>query len=241
MLPPCDMNAQSYYYRYYFYFDNENLIGTVFLFPPFPPVLPQRPEVSFHRRQCGSRGYFDRFRRLQHPQFDPLWARLWFESWRKSTLDHTVKMDSVALRVSQVLENVFFTNIVNVTHFDLQNQLLIPIVVFTDADPYSVRVSQLQQEIEETKMKIRQIFKTHLRMRRAHLVTEIVYLRNNISLLNSIQASFIDSITLLNSNNSVTYKRYRRIVLFLSASCSVGRRSAFTHSPTRSAKSKLAV
>ena len=32
-------------------------------------------------------------------------------------------MDSVALRVSQVLENVFFTNIVNVTHFDLQNQL----------------------------------------------------------------------------------------------------------------------
>lgn len=143
--------------------------------------------------------------------------------------------------MSQVLENVFFTNIVNVTHFDLQNQLLIPIVVFTDADPYSVRVSQLQQEIEETKMKIRQIFKTHLRMRRAHLVTEIVYLRNNISLLNSIQASFIDSITLLNSNNSVTYKRYRRIVLLLSASCSVGRRSAFTHSPTRSAKSKLAV
>lgn len=150
-------------------------------------------------------------------------------------------MDSVALRVSQVLENVFFTNIVNVTHFDLQNQLLIPIVVFTDADPYSVRVSQLQQEIEETKMKIRQIFKTHLRMRRAHLVTEIVYLRNNISLLNSIQASFIDSIALLNSNNSVTYKRYRRIVLSLSASCSVGRRPAFTHSPTRSAESKLAV
>ena len=114
--------------------------------------------------------------------------------------------------MSEVLENVFFTNIVNVTHFDLQNQLLIPIVVFTDADPYSVRVAQLQQEIEETKMKVRQIFKTHLRMRRAHLVTEIVYLRNNISLLNSIQASFIDSITLLNSNNSVTTKRYRRIV-----------------------------
>lgn len=214
MLPTCDLNAQSYYYRYYFYFDNENLIGTVFLFPPFDPVLPQRPEVSFHRRERGSRGYFVGFGRLQHPQSDSLRAGIRFGYPRGSTLDHTVKMDSVALRVSQVLGNVFFTNIVNVTQFDLQNQLLIPLVVFTDADPYSVRVSQLQQEIEETKMKIRQIFKTHLRMRRAHLVTEIVYLRNNISLLNSIQASFIDSITLLNSNNSVTYKRYRRIVRF---------------------------
>lgn len=131
-------------------------------------------------------------------------------------LDRVVKMDSIALDVSYILENVFFTNIVNITHFDSQNQLLIPIVFFTDADLYSTHVSFLQQEVEEIKMKIKQIFKTYLRMRRAHFVTEMIYLRNNISLLNSIQSSFIDSITLLNSNNSVSYKTYRRIVGFRS-------------------------
>lgn len=103
----------------------------------------------------------------------------------------------------------------NLTNFPPEDHLLLPIVFFTKEDPYSPRVSNLMQEIEEVKMLVRTIFKTHLKTRRVYILTETIYLQNNISLQNSIRSTFIDSISLVNQNNSVHYQTYRRIVFFI--------------------------
>ena len=61
-------------------------------------------------------------------------------------------------------------------------------------------------------MSLRSLFKSHFRTRRISLITEFIYLRNNITLMNSIRSTFIESISLFSQNNTVTYKPYSRIV-----------------------------
>lgn len=125
-----------------------------------------------------------------------------------------MKLNTVALMSKSIINNIIFPNIVNLTNFPPEDHLLLPIVFFTKEDPYSPRVSNLMQEIEEVKMLVRTIFKTHLKTRRVYILTETIYLQNNISLQNSIRSTFIDSISLVNQNNSVHYQTYRRIVYF---------------------------
>ena len=80
------------------------------------------------------------------------------------------------------------------------------------ANPYSARMGPLEQEMEEIKMNLRSLFKTHFRTRHVNLLTEFVYLRNNITLTSAIRATFIESIALFTMNNTVTYKPFSRIV-----------------------------
>lgn len=108
---------------------------------------------------------------------------------------------------------MLFTNIVNATAFSPQQQLLTSIVLFTDADEFSPRLSQYQQEMEEMKIKLRGLFKTHIRTRRAHMVTDMVNLRTNVTLLNSIRSTYIESISLYNGKNAIEYKAQKHIVV----------------------------
>lgn len=123
-----------------------------------------------------------------------------------------MKINTIALYAKHLTQNILFPNVMNLTYIPPQRQLLLPLVFFTNEDPYSSRVSNLMQEIEEVKTHVQTIFKTHLKTRRVHIVTETVYLPNNISLQNSIRSTFIDSISLINQNNSIHYHVYRRIV-----------------------------
>ena len=91
-----------------------------------------------------------------------------------------MKLNTVALQTKQLIENIIFPNIMNLTFIPHERQLLLPVVFFTKEDPYSPRVSNLIQEIEEVKMQIRTIFKTHIKTRRLYIVTETIYLQNNI-------------------------------------------------------------
>ena len=127
-------------------------------------------------------------------------------------IDRSVKLNTIALSVKNTVENIFFPNIVNNTFFQSNQPLLVPIVFFTTANPYSARMGPLEQEIEEIKMNLRLLFKTHFRTRRVNLLTEFVYLRNNITLTSAIRATFIESISLFTMNNTVTYKPFSRIV-----------------------------
>ena len=56
--------------------------------------------------------------------------------------------------------------------------------------------------------------KTHLRTRRFHLITDIVYLRQNVTLLNSIRSTSIESVSLYNTKNAVRYKLRKHMVRF---------------------------
>ena len=132
----------------------------------------------------------------------------WIDLW----IDRSVKLNTIALSVKNTVENIFFPNIVNNTFFQSNHPLLVPIVFFTTANPYSARMGPLEQEIEEIKMNLRLLFKTHFRTRRVNLLTEFVYLRNNITLTSAIRATFIESISLFTMNNTVTYKPFSRIV-----------------------------
>ena len=131
-----------------------------------------------------------------------------------SYVDQAMKINTIALLSKNILRNILFPNVMNMTYIPAQRQLVLPIVFFTNEDPYSPRVSSLMDEIEEVKEHVRVIFKTHLKTRRVHIVTDTVYLPNNISLTNSIRSTFIDSINLVNQNNSIQYHVYRRIVRF---------------------------
>ena len=126
-----------------------------------------------------------------------------------------MKLNTVALQTKQLIETIIFPNIMNLTFIPHERQLLLPVVFFTKEDPYSPRVSNLIQEIEEVKMQIRTIFKTHIKTRRLYIVTETIYLQNNISLQNAIRSTFINSISLMNQNNSIHYHIYQRIVVFM--------------------------
>lgn len=127
-------------------------------------------------------------------------------------IDQSMKLDTVALSTKHIVENIFFPNIVNNTHIQAHHQLFLQIVFFTMTDAYSPRLGPLQQEMEEIKMSLRSLFKSHFRTRRISLITEFIYLRNNITLMNSIRSTFIESISLFSQNNTVTYKPYSRIV-----------------------------
>lgn len=131
-----------------------------------------------------------------------------------SRSDRSMKVNSIVSTTRNFLRNVLYTNVVNVTTFGPQQQLLTPIVFFSDADMFSPRLSQLQQELEEVKVKLRSLMKTHLRTRRFHLITDIVYLRQNVTLLNSIRSTSIESVSLYNTKNAVRYKLRKHMVRF---------------------------
>lgn len=132
----------------------------------------------------------------------------------ESRTDRSLKSASIVSTTKFLLQNVLFTNIVNATTFAPQQQLLTSIVFFTDADEYSPRLIQYQQELEEVKIKLRGLFKTHMRTRRAHLVTDMVNLRTNVTLLNSIRSTYIESISLYNGKSSIEYEVQKHIVVF---------------------------
>jgi hypothetical protein len=125
-----------------------------------------------------------------------------------------MKLNTVVSMIQQLARNVICPNIVNITSFSPQKAIYVPLVFFTDVDSSSVENSDFLQELEEIKMRVRNVLKSHIRSHRFDLITETVFLQNNISLLNSIQSTFIDSITLYNNNNTISYHHYRRIVVF---------------------------
>ena len=123
-----------------------------------------------------------------------------------------MKLNSIALVSKSIIKNVFFPNIMNFTTIPPTRQLLIPIVFFTKEDPFSSRISSFVDEIEEIKTHVRTLLKTHMKASRVHIVTDTIYLQNNLTLHNSIRSTFIDSISLVNQNNSIQYQTYRKIV-----------------------------
>jgi hypothetical protein len=118
----------------------------------------------------------------------------------------------VAVTTRHLLENILFPNIVNNIHLHSRHMLTIPIVFFITSDSYTPRGMALQQEMEEIRASIRSLFKTHFRSKRVTLLTEFVYLQNNITLVNAIRSTFIESVVLFNQNNSVAYKTIKHIV-----------------------------
>lgn len=69
MLPTVDKNADMYYYRYYFRYNNENMIGTVRLGMAFHSVFHFLQSVYLRGRDGRSDCHQHRFRKPQHPQF----------------------------------------------------------------------------------------------------------------------------------------------------------------------------
>ena len=118
----------------------------------------------------------------------------------------------VAVTTRHLLENILFPNIVNNIHLHSRQMLTIPIVFFITSDSYTPRGMALQQEMEEVRASIRSLFKTHFRSKRVTLLTEFVYLQSNITLVNAIRSTFIESVVLFNQNNSVAYKTIKHIV-----------------------------
>lgn len=129
-----------------------------------------------------------------------------------SLSDKSLKLDMVAVTTRHLLENILFPNIVNNIHLHSRHMLTIPIVFFITSDSYTPRGMALQQEMEEVRASIRSLFKTHFRSKRVTLLTEFVYLQNNITLVNAIRSTFIESVVLFNQNNSVAYKTIKHIV-----------------------------
>ncbi|KAK8823388.1 hypothetical protein WA577_002309 [Blastocystis sp. JDR] len=192
MLPSNDKNADAYYYNYYFFNNNENTLSTYFIaserfifidISAGPIVVSSDVDDNNIHNTIPYSYLFDR----------------------------SLKSASIVSTTKFLLQNVLFTNIVNATTFAPQQQLLTSIVFFTDADEYSPRLIQYQQELEEVKIKLRGLFKTHMRTRRAHLVTDMVNLRTNVTLLNSIRSTYIESISLYNGKSSIEYEAQKHI------------------------------
>ena len=148
--------------------------------------------------------------------------------------DSSTKINTLVSTTRLLMETVFFPNIVNTTYISPQQQLLIPLVFFTSTDTSSAHHPDFQQELEETKMKLRKLFKNFLRTRRFQLITEVIHLQSSASLMNSIRSTFIDTVSLVSRNNSVTLLPIRRIVQF-STESRLGWRRAFARSPDSAA------